>query len=349
MHQKPNGSDSMPSAAESSNGLKPSSWRLGALVRALGAAVAPGGRRGRLLILCYHRVLPSTDPLIPSCIDREAFDGEMRVVAEHFNALPMSEAIERLRSGTLPPRAIGITFDDGYADNLAVALPILRKHSLPATVFVATAYLDGGRMWNDTITESVRRASGDTLDLADLELEPLPIRTPEERGAAALRVMLHLRRLPSDRRAAGVEEVARRIGAELPTDLMLTSEQLVELHRAGVEIGAHTMTHPILARLPDDSAEDEIRGSRERLERLTGTAVAGFAYPNGLPGVDYHRAHVDAVHRAGYSYAVTTAKGCASANADCFQLPRLLPWGNRPARFAMRLMKEYTSGVGRTV
>lgn len=320
-----------------------------ALTRALGFAVSPGGRRGRLLILCYHRVLPENDPLIPSCIDSEAFDGEMRVVAEHFNALPMTEAIERLRAGTLPPRAVGITFDDGYADNLAVALPILRKYSLPATVFVAAAFLDGGRMWNDTITESVRRARGEGLDLTDFGLGELSIRTPEERGATALRVMLHLRRLPTDERSERVRDFAERFGGELPTDLMLTSHQLVELHAAGVEIGAHTMTHPILARLPDESAEDEIRSSRERLGSLIGAPVNGFAYPNGMPGVDYQRVHVDAVHRAGYSYAVTTAKGCASSNADCFQLPRLLPWGNHPTRFAMRLMKEYTSGAGRTV
>jgi peptidoglycan/xylan/chitin deacetylase (PgdA/CDA1 family) len=327
--------------------LNAGTWN--ALVRAIGFALAPGGRRGRLLILCYHRVLPRNDPLIPSCIDREAFDADMRVVAEHFNALPMSEAIERLRSGRLPPRAIAITFDDGYADNLAEALPILRKYSLPATVFVATSYLDGGRMWNDTITESVRRASGEILDLTDFDLGMLPIRTPEERGATALRVMLHLRRLPTESRAARVDELASRIGAELPTDLMLTSEQLVELHQAGVEIGAHTMTHPILARISDVSAADEIRGSRDRLQSLTRAPVVGFAYPNGLPGVDYYRAHVEAVRHAGYSYAVTTAKGCASADADYFQLPRILPWGNHPARFALRLIKEYTSGADRAV
>jgi peptidoglycan/xylan/chitin deacetylase (PgdA/CDA1 family) len=319
------------------------------LTRALGLAVSPGGLRGRLLILCYHRVLPSNDPLIPSCIDRGAFDREMRVVAEHFNALPMTDAIARLRGGKLPPRAVAITFDDGYADNLEVALPILQKYSLPATVFVASAFLDGGRMWNDTITESVRRARGDDLDLTDLELGTLPIRTPEQRGAAALRVMLHLRRLPTAERAERVQEFADRIGADLPTDLMLTSKQLVALHAAGVEIGAHTMTHPILAKLPDDVAEDEIRSSRQHLEELIGAPVNGFAYPNGMPGVDYQRVHVEAVHRAGYSYAVTTAKGCASSAADFFQLPRLLPWGDRPSRFAMRLMKEYTIGSGFTV
>jgi hypothetical protein len=204
-------------------------------------------------------------------------------------------------------------------------------------------------MWNDTITESVRRARGDSLDLKHLDLGELPIRTPEERGATALRVMLHLRRLPTEQRTERVQDFAERIGAELPTDLMLTSRQLVDLHAAGVEIGAHTMTHPILARLSDATAAEEIHSSRERLEELTGAPVNGFAYPNGMPGVDYQRVHVEAVHRAGYTYAVTTAKGCASSAADYFQLPRLLPWGAHPARFAMRLMKEYTSGAGRTV
>jgi peptidoglycan/xylan/chitin deacetylase (PgdA/CDA1 family) len=333
----------------SANGSGLHAFGLRALTLGLGRAVAPGGRRGKLLILCYHRVLPKPDPLIPDGIDREAFDGQMRIVAEHFNALPMTEAISRLRAGTLPPRAIGITFDDGYADNYTVALPILRKYAVPATVFVAAAFLDGGRMWNDTIIESVRRARGDSLDLSHFDLGVLPVATPEERGITAGKVARHLRRLPADERNARVEEFSALVGAELPTDLMLSSEQVVQLHGAGVEIGAHTLTHPILARLPDSSAEQEIGGCRERLAGLLGTRIAGFAYPNGVPGVDYHRVHVDAVHRSGYAYAVTTAQGCASAAADRFQLPRLMPWTSHPSKFALRLMKEYTSGTARTV
>ena len=79
------------------------------------------------------------------------FEAQMRVVAENFVPLPLSEAVDRLMIGELPPRAACVTFDDGYIDNVELALPILQSHGLSATFFVATGYLDGGWMWNDKV------------------------------------------------------------------------------------------------------------------------------------------------------------------------------------------------------
>jgi peptidoglycan/xylan/chitin deacetylase (PgdA/CDA1 family) len=75
-------------------------------------------------------------------------------------------------SGALPERAAAITFDDGYADNFTRALPLLREQGLPATFFVATGFLDGGRMWNDTISEAIRRCNEDVVDLSAIGLTP---------------------------------------------------------------------------------------------------------------------------------------------------------------------------------
>lgn len=123
--------------------------------RALLTVVAPGGTRG-LSILVYHRVLPQADPLFPSIVDAERFSLQLELLRRCFNVLPLPEALARLRNGSLPPRAACITFDDGYADNEAVALPLLRQHGLHATFFIASGFLDGGRMWNDTVIEAVR-------------------------------------------------------------------------------------------------------------------------------------------------------------------------------------------------
>ena len=100
--------------------------------------LSPGGRRGRLSILIYHRVLARDDPFAPWGIGAEGFTAQMAALRNHFNVIPLSEAIARLRSGSLPPRAAAVTFDDGYRDNLTVALPILRRYGIPATVFVAS-------------------------------------------------------------------------------------------------------------------------------------------------------------------------------------------------------------------
>ena len=93
------------------------------------------GARARLSILLYHRVAGAPDPLRMACIPERDFEWQMRLVARCFNPLPLSEAVVRLRRATLPPRAICVTFDDGYADNAEVALPVLRAHGRASDVF----------------------------------------------------------------------------------------------------------------------------------------------------------------------------------------------------------------------
>jgi peptidoglycan/xylan/chitin deacetylase (PgdA/CDA1 family) len=132
----------------------------------LQAAGTLASRRGpaSLLVLIYHRVLPTRDPLLPDEPDAADFSAQMDLIGRNFRVLPLREAVQRLRSGDLPARSVSITFDDGYANNCEVALPILRERGIPATVFVATGFLNGGRMFNDTVIEAIRRA-GAELDL----------------------------------------------------------------------------------------------------------------------------------------------------------------------------------------
>ena len=102
-------------------------------VRALATAIAPGGRDGRLSILIYHRVIDDGEPLNTWDPTVQQFDEQMRIVAACLTPPPLSEAAARLANGDLPPRAVSVTFDDGYADNVRAALPILVRHSVPAT------------------------------------------------------------------------------------------------------------------------------------------------------------------------------------------------------------------------
>src|SRR5438067_12205090 len=99
---------------------------------------------GALSILIFHRVTPAADPLLPDIPDAAAFERVVRLLVEHFNVIPLSEAAARLLRASLPPRALCITFDDGYADNHDVALPILARHGVTATFFIATGFLGGG-------------------------------------------------------------------------------------------------------------------------------------------------------------------------------------------------------------
>jgi peptidoglycan/xylan/chitin deacetylase (PgdA/CDA1 family) len=119
---------------------------------------------------------------------------------------------------------------------------------------------------------------------------------------------------------------------------MMRDDEVRALRDAGMEIGAHTATHPILTRLPPAEARREIDDSRDRLAAILNEPVSLFAYPNGKPGQDYAPEHVRMVRDAGFSAAVSTAWGVASPGSDVFQLPRFTPWDRGPAKFALRLL-----------
>jgi peptidoglycan/xylan/chitin deacetylase (PgdA/CDA1 family) len=291
-----------------------------------------------LSILIYHRVVPEPDPLVPDQVCAAEFDSHLAVLRRWFTVLPLREAAAKLRNGALPRRAACVTFDDGYSDNATVALPILRRHGVPATFFVATGFLDGGRMWNDSVIETIRRARGDKLDARCIGLDTLSVASLPLRHRAIEKVLGALKYLEPGERQRRVDELAAEASQALPSDLMMTAEQVRGLAASGMDIGAHTVTHPILARIDPARAEREIQDGRRRLETITGKPVALFAYPNGKPNRDYRREHVGMVKSLGFEAAVSTAWGAAHPASDPFQLPRFTPWDRTPVRFALRLL-----------
>lgn len=308
---------------------------------ALFALLAPGGGRGRLSILIFHRVHAKPDPMFPEELDAHRFEQQIAWLAQWFNILPLAEGIERLKRKSLPPRALSITFDDGYANNYTVALPILQRHRIAATIFVATRYLDGGCMWNDLVIEAARETLKSELDLRWLGLDHVPVASIEQRRCAVESVIGKLKYQRSELRAESALRFVEAAHATVPSDLMLTTAQVKGLHRAGSCLGAHTATHPILARLDAARARAEIETGKADLEALIGERVALFAYPNGKPGVDYVSAHVDMVRQAGFSAAVSTAWGVSHSASDPFQLPRFTPWDRTKHKYAMRLAQNF--------
>jgi len=290
-----------------------------------------------LSILVYHRVVPEHDPLLPDLVCAREFDWQLAVLARWFTVLSLRDAAARLRNGTLPVRSACVTFDDGYADNVTVALPILLRRGVSATFFLATSFIDGGRMWNDSVIETIRAARGDTLDARCIGLDTLKISTIGLRREAIERALAALKYLPLEERQRRVDELAGETSRPLPSDLMMTTAQVRRLHASDMEIGAHTVTHPILARLEPERAASEIGDSKRRLEAITGNPVSLFAYPNGKPGRDYRQEHVGMVKQLGFEAAVSAAHGVAHAASDSFQLPRFTPWDRTPGKFVLRL------------
>ncbi len=298
-----------------------------------------------LSILIYHRVLPEPDPLRPGEIDAARFDAQVGFLARHFELMSVSDAAVALREGRLPGKAACITFDDGYADNWTVAHPILERHGARATVFVATGYLNGGRMFSDTVIEFVRRVPGPVLDLSAVDMGVHAVATVEERLKAVTALQVQLKYLAPDERDA---QVARMLSAlpvgPLPDDLMLTDAQLKQLADAGHEIGGHTVDHTVLTTLSPEGARAQVQQGRDRLEALLNRPVHSFAYPNGRPQRDYDAGHAAMLRELGFEAAVSTAAGVARRGTDPFQLPRYTPWGRSVTMFAARMMRNARMG-----
>lgn len=303
-------------------------------------------RNQALSIFIFHRVLSHRDPLAPYEPDVGWFDGLMQRLKGWFRVLPLDEAVDALRDGCLPPRAACITFDDGYADNLELACPVLKRHGLCATFFIATGYLDGGRMWNDSVIESVRRTQKSELDLGpEYGCGRLAVVGIEQKRAAIGTLLGAIKYRSPQERIELTEKVAAIAGVALPEDLMLRSEDVLTMRRMGMQIGAHTRLHPILAITGESEVETEIRASRDRLRDILGVPVDLFAYPNGKPGQDYAPKDVEIVRRLGFRAAVSTRPAVATGVDGPFELPRFTPWDQSYWMYAARMMKAIGSSA----
>lgn len=304
--------------------------------------LSPAGAGARLSILIFHRVLAERDPLFPETPTAAEFEQQMRWVRGWFNVLSLREAVERLYAGTLPARALCVSFDDGYADNEQIAAPILARLGLNATFFVSTGFLDGGCMWNDRVAEAVRGCMVPDLDLQRAGLTVWPLRGDAQRREAILDILGRIKRLDPARRREVVDAVAEAAGGPAAPRPMMRPQQVRHLRELGMDVGAHTVSHPILTRLAPAAAREEMASSKATLEQILGEPVPLFAYPNGVPDHDYAAEHAAMVRDCGFSAAVSTAWGSATRQTDPYQLPRFTPWDRTALRYGLRLLQNLT-------
>ncbi len=310
------------------------------IARSVLRSMSPGGKRGRVNIFIFHRVLTALDVMRPGEPDEATFDKQLDCIGRLWNVLPLGEALERLATNSLPARAAVLTFDDGYADNIILAGPLLQRHGLPATVFIASGFLNGGRMWNDTVIEAARRLPNGSLDLTDIDLGRYELGGARQRYDAAVKIISRIKYADADRRRQVTDRLESMVDG-LPDDLMLSEAMMAGAGALGIQFGAHTVDHPILARLSEADARREIAQGKADVEAITGAPVDLFAYPNGKLNEDYLPRDVGLVKQAGFRAAVATNWGVASASDDVFQLPRYTPWRKDCPRFTLQMLQHY--------
>ncbi len=284
-----------------------------------GFHVARWLHRSRFRILMYHR--------FPS---RRALERQCAHIRRHYSPVALSEIARCLRENApLPPLALAVTVDDGYRDFYDVAFPVFREYAIPAAVFVVTRFLDGNYwLWADRVAYSFRHTP---LTRARIELPSVPLDFildgPESRSAATNRLKQDLKLLPHAEFTSVLDSLPTALRVEIPAwpqdgFQAMNWDEARRVSANGMEIGAHTVTHPILSALetPDQLAA-EVAGSRRRIEEELNRPVAHFCYPNGR--IRDIGSALDAVREAGFATAVTTESGTNALNADPLLLRRI--------------------------
>lgn len=307
------------------------------------------------LILLYHRIAePSTDPQA-MCVSPSHFAEHLEVLRTLGRPLRLQQLARGLREGKPQRRAVAVTFDDGYADNLTQAKPLLERYEIPATVFVTTG--DVGRerafWWEEleqlllrpgTLPETLnlqlkgeryRWELGETAQYSDEAYNAerhwnlfVPAKHdpgPRQRCYRALNNLLH--GLLDEERKDAMEELLNwgSIAPNYsPVHRILSPPELSCLAEGEwVEIGSHTVTHPVLSRLPAGRQRNEIEESKNFLEEITGCSVQSFAYPYGSRS-SYNAGTIKLVREAGYTCACSNSFDAIWRGTDGFQLPRVI-------------------------
>jgi peptidoglycan/xylan/chitin deacetylase (PgdA/CDA1 family) len=284
----------------------------------------PGG-----VILLYHRVASlSADPH-SLAVSPEHFAQQLEHIHDTCYPMRLLDLLEAMQQRSLPQRALAITFDDGYWDNYEHAYPLLKSAGIPATIFVTSEQVDSERefWWDDLerllllpqqLPEHLR------ISVGDQEYE-WRLDSVEQRRCVHQAIHNLLRPLDADTRDEVLDGLANWVGLEQSgrSDYRaMTTGELIELAQSKcVDIGGHTMSHPVLSTLSAEAQYGEIIGGRQRLESIIGRRVSTFAYPYGA-SQDFTDETAEIVREAGFQSACTTIPGSIEAGDDQFRLRR---------------------------
>ncbi len=303
-------------------------------------------RQGPTAVLMYHSIAARVRDPNRLSVSPDRFAAQLECLVHLADVVPLAQ-VDAPSTG---PRFV-LTFDDGYANNLTLAEPLLRAAQMPATVFVAT----------DNVTEPTREFWSNRLEHLVLDAEPpvqrlvveisgrtvsVDVRTPAGRERAYRLVHRLLRRLPVSTIETKLVEIGEQLGSTgrvCPEHRMMMPHEVRRLAAAGlVEVGGHTISHSMLSALAPDDQRHEVGGGRARLQEIVGRPVSSFAYPFGDWG-EFDRASVAAVREAGYVRACTTRFGLFYPTMSRFRIPRfpVLDWDEH--EFA-RVVKRWLKG-----
>ncbi len=281
--------------------------------------------KSQVAILMYHRVVPQRDNwFLPFSITVADFENHLKYLTNQYTILSLDELVGRIyEKKSLPKKAAVITFDDGYKDNYIYAYPILKRYSVPATVFLIAGHIDSGELfWWDKIMYVLQHTACRTLELDEIGLYSL--RSNDERRRVAHKLIKRLTSIPEQKKKTLIERIvgmsAVNIPAGLSKEMILSWDNVREMNHGGVAIGAHSMTHPRLAKLSPEQAKYEIIQSKKVIEERTGQPVTAFAYPHGIFSNDT----TSFLKESGLRCALTSDQKMVTSQSNPYELGRII-------------------------
>jgi peptidoglycan/xylan/chitin deacetylase (PgdA/CDA1 family) len=295
------------------------------LVRPFGGlAIARGLRRiasHELTILAYHRVLEMGPeeryPFDPELVSAspEEFAWQMAYVKKNFDVIRFDDVVAHLDGKVkLPRRPLIVTFDDGFDDNYRQAFPILKSQGLSAMFFVSTGYIGGtATFWFDELAHLMMRVPMGSIFLSEIGRSLPEADSVQSRRDATGEVLSAVKKLGETRRIEFLSGLRQAFGKYVDSSSASLSrpmswDNILEMSRGGMEIGSHTVTHPILSTMQPEEQRAELRDSKARLERELGRSVNVIGYPVGTADAFDERV-LAAVREAGYRLACSYMAG----------------------------------------
>ena len=282
-------------------------------------------------IINFHRFFESNDGILqkgPSVHTRVSdFDKLLGLLGSRFEFISINTLVEHLENGE-PFRhdSVAITMDDGYEDNITLGLPVLKKHSVPATLYIATGFIDSSDLLPmDAIDYALRNTGQTQLDWDFLGAEKISLGSYAERCRANIAIGKIFKSLQAEALEEKLQELFDRLEVSrvVQDNGMLDWEQVSSLMQAGVEIGSHGVSHRLMTRLPKDVARQELRSSRDEIFDRIGYTPEHFAYPNGM-AEDFDDELRQEARSLGFRSVASVVRGaCIPGVTDPFNLPRL--------------------------
>jgi len=282
----------------------------------------------RLLVLGWHNVTATPGFPAPEGASERGFEKQMRALARTANVLALEDALARLYAGErLPSRAVVITFDDGYRDNLAVAVPVLERLGLPATFFLVPRLLAGEiDAWWETLGWAIGCAGERSLQW---DGQAFALETSAARAQCYSQLARAMKRLDHDAREHAMGTIVEALSPQEPMpELFMGWEGARELVRRGFSVQSHTRSHFVLSREPAERQLEELAQARSQLESQLGIAISTVAYPYGGPA-EYDAESVAAAQQAGYRWALTTREGFTTAQTPPLEVRRCVVYPER--------------------